>query len=404
MNPDAGQPKYSFKRISNVSKNIRLLFIQQFFEGLVPIQALYAVMFGRVGGLSFEQIGYLFAIWSLSFLVAELPSGVLADYWSRKKVILLGGILRGIGFLAWLLYPGFIGYAVGFALWGFTIACSSGAVTAYLHNELAFEEKEKHFAKYLGRIKSVYWAGALVGFIISAILTLNHTNLLLVISVISSFFYPTILLIASEHSYKKQDTYLHTLRAAFREVRQSKKLQYICFVMFSIYMIIGVLEELFPRLYAQFGLSDTTISLIAASSMLAVVLLLTKLEKFVHFSYSKQIIVMCIGLVLLVLGVGIGKSHAAVLILLFSLIFQLFRPVFEHHIQDVAIGSERATIGSVPGLFGGILGAVAYVVIGRISVVSSERISIMIYALLWLIILIATAIAGSKYRYSAARK
>ena len=80
MNPDAGLPKYSFKHLSNVSKNIRILFAQQFLEGLVPIQTLYAVMFGRVGHLSFEQIGYLFAIWSLSYLVAGLPSGMLADY------------------------------------------------------------------------------------------------------------------------------------------------------------------------------------------------------------------------------------------------------------------------------------------------------------------------------------
>src|ERR1700712_2525659 len=104
MNPEAGQPRYSFQRIRHISKNIRLLFVQQFLEGLVPIQALYAVMFGRIGHLSFEQIGYLFAIWSLSYLVAELPSGVLADYWSRKNVIILGGLLRGIGFLVWLLF------------------------------------------------------------------------------------------------------------------------------------------------------------------------------------------------------------------------------------------------------------------------------------------------------------
>lgn len=51
----------------------------------MPIMALYTIMFERVGGLSFERIGLLFSIWSLAYLLAELPSGVLADYWSRRK-------------------------------------------------------------------------------------------------------------------------------------------------------------------------------------------------------------------------------------------------------------------------------------------------------------------------------
>lgn len=403
MNPDAGIPRYTFKRVKDVPKNLRILFVQQFFEGLVPIQALYVVMFGRVGGLSFEQIGYLFAVWSLAYLVAELPSGVLADYWSRKEVIVLGGVLRAVGFLVWLLYPGFTGYAIGFALWGFTIACSSGASTAYLHSELHAEGKDKQFAKYLGRLKSVYWGGALTGFVLAACLTLRNTNTLLILSIVFSVLYSLILVFASEHSYEKQDSYLRTLRAGFREVRHSKRLRFVCYVMFSIYMIIGVLEELLPRLYAQFGLSDAIIAMIAALSMLAVVLLLVKLEKFVHFSYAKQIVIMCLGILLLIAGVLIGTSYSVFFILSFSLTFQLFRPVFEHHIQDVATGNERATIGSIPGLFGGIVGAGSYVFIGKIAAISSEQTSIAVYALIWLVILLGLSAVGAKYKYSSAQ-
>ena len=57
-------------------KIVKLLIIQQFLDGFIPITALYSIMFERVAGLSFEQIGYLFSIWSLSYLLSELPSGV----------------------------------------------------------------------------------------------------------------------------------------------------------------------------------------------------------------------------------------------------------------------------------------------------------------------------------------
>ncbi len=403
MNPDAGLPRYSFKRLAHVSRNIRILFVQQFLEGLVPIYALYPIMFGRVGGLSIEQIGFLFAIWSLAYLVSELPSGVLADYWSRKNVMILGGVARGFAFLIWLLSPTFTGYAVGFALWGFTIACSSGSSTAYLHSELTTEGKEHQFAKYLGRLKSMYWAGTLLGFLIAAILTLKHSTILLTISIASSFIYSAVLLFATEHPYERQDSYIKTLIAGFQEVMRSKKLRYLCTVMFSIYLIIGVLEELFPRLYAGLGLSDTIVALISAFCMSVVVLLLVKIERFVKFSYSKQVLIMSAALILLVTGVAIGKSYAAVLILMFNLVYQLFRPVFEHHIQDVAKGSERATIGSIPGLIGGLLGAGVFAILGKVSAITSERSAIAYYGIIWFFLMLILSAWGMKFSRKPAR-
>jgi len=143
---------------------VRVLSLQQFLEGFVPIMALYAIMFERVGGLSFEQIGVLFSIWSLAYLVTELPSGVLADYWSRKYVIMLGGVVRSVGFAFWMLWPSFTGYAIGFSLWGCMIACTSGAIAAYLHTELDTIGQGKKYTRYFGWTMSAHWLGRLVGY------------------------------------------------------------------------------------------------------------------------------------------------------------------------------------------------------------------------------------------------
>src|SRR5687768_2625779 len=105
------------KSIRMAPRIVKLLALEQFFEGFVPVMALYAIMFERVGGMSLQQIGLLFSIWSLAYLCVELPSGVLADYWSRRKVLMLGGLLRALGFGVWILWPTFLGYAIGFALW-----------------------------------------------------------------------------------------------------------------------------------------------------------------------------------------------------------------------------------------------------------------------------------------------
>jgi MFS family permease len=374
-----------------------VLAFQQFLEGFVPIAALYAIMFERVGGLSLEQIGLLFSIWSLAYVAAELPTGVLADYWSRRNVIILGGLLRCAGFVIWMLWPSFAGYAIGFALWGVMIACTSGAAPAYLQEELKAVGKGGKFAKYFGWTMSALSAGMLSGYLVAGLLTLEYMNVLIGLGVVSSVLFSLVLLATPESPYKRQDTYLKTLAAGFKEIARSKRLRYVCYGLFSVFMIIGVLEELLPRLFAQFGLNDSGVSLVLAASLIATIVLLAKLEAFARLSMAKQLLLMCLGLVFLAVGLRVGGMGASVFLLIFSLIFHVFRPVFMHHVQESTEGNERATIGSIPGLAAGLLGAAAYAVIGKVAGLTSERWSIAMYAAFWLLVLVVLIMWGRKY-------
>jgi hypothetical protein len=387
-------------RLHAAPKIVKVLIVEQFLEGFVPIQALYAIMFSRVGHLDLKHIGWLFSIWWLAYLLAELPSGVLADYWSRKNVVTAGNLLRAIGFILWIVQPTFVGYAIGFALWGAMIACSSGATNSYLHNELRVDGQGRLFAKYYGWINSALYAGMLLSFLLAALLTLQHTNMLIGLSAAASLAGAIVLLLAVERPYSKQDTYIKTLKGGLHEFMQSKKLRYLCYGSFTTLMVIGVLEELLPRVYADFGLSNSQVSLMAAAALLLTIFLLTKLESFVRFSLSKQMLVMCAGILVLVAGLSLGGKDAALLVLLFNLVFQLFRPVFQHHILQEIKGDERATVGSIPGFASGIFGAVAFSIIGWVAQAKSERFSIGAYALFWLIVLIILAIVGLRYKVS----
>lgn len=387
-------------RLRRAPRLVRLLVVHMFFDGFVPIAALYPIMFSRVGGLDIQQIGALFAIWSLAYLVCEIPSGVLADYWSRKWVVFASGVARALGFAIWIIWPSFTGYAIGFALWGVCIACWSGAAAAYLHDELRFEGKLDKFAKYYGYLMSVGTAGKLTGLITAAILTLQHTNLLIGLSLVSSILLSAVLLLLPEHPYKKQATYIKTLGAALSEITHSRKLRYLCYGLFSIYMSIGVIEELLPRVYASFGMNDTAVALIIAASVVLAIFLLTKLEWVSRFSLTVQFLALSLGLGTLIIGLQVGSIAGSLLVLIFALVFELFRPIFMHHVTAAAKGDERATIGSIPGLFGGLLGAGAYWLIGYVSQQTNENRAIALYALLFLGVFILLALLGRGYRTS----
>ncbi len=372
------------------------MVLQQLLEGFVPITALYPIMFERVGGLNFQQIGFLFAIWGIVYLMFELPSGMLADYWSRKYVIAIGDVARGIGLSLWIFWPTFTGYAIGFGLWGVQIAFSSGAASAYLENELKHVGKEKYFTKYFGWATAAFWAGMLAGHGISALLTLDNADFLMWLGVVSSVLSGLIMLLGKESPYKKQSSYFGTLIAGVAEIRGSKQLLYVSGVLFSVYTLLGVVEELVPRVYSSFGLSDSAVSLTLAIALLLTVVLVARLESVISFSIPKQVGLMALGALILTGGLLVGDYPGVFLVLLFSLIFQVFRPLFQHHVISFTKSNEKATVSSIPGIVGGLVGAAGYFSIGLLSVKFGEEGSIALYAAFWLCVLVFLMILGSR--------
>lgn len=93
----------------------------------------------------------LFAIWSAVGFVAEVPSGALADRFSRRGALALSGVAQAVGFALWVTLPGFTGFAVGFVLWGLGGTLASGAFEALLYDGLADVGAEEHYARISGR-------------------------------------------------------------------------------------------------------------------------------------------------------------------------------------------------------------------------------------------------------------
>jgi MFS family permease len=115
----------------------------------VPLYPLYALLFAE-SGLSGAQISGLFAIWSSVGLLAEVPSGALADRFGRRNALIAAGVLQGIAYLAWTTMPTFLGFAVGFVLWGLGGSLVSGAQEALLYDGLVVAGAEAEYARING--------------------------------------------------------------------------------------------------------------------------------------------------------------------------------------------------------------------------------------------------------------
>ena len=110
---------------------------------------MYLLLLQRQG-LSYVQISLLLSVWAASALLLELPSGMLADLWSRKVVIALSMLLKAGGFLVWAFRPDFTGFLLGFIAWGAQEALCSGAAEALLYDALKLEGRESSFEAVAG--------------------------------------------------------------------------------------------------------------------------------------------------------------------------------------------------------------------------------------------------------------
>ncbi|MGY2083294.1 MFS transporter [Blastococcus sp. SYSU DS0539] len=115
----------------------------------MPLYPLYALLFLETG-LSGAQLSLLFAAWSLTALLAEVPAGLLADRWSRRGSLVLGGCLQAAAFALWTALPSFPAFLAGFAIWGVAGACTSGAAEALVHDGLADVGAAESFARVNG--------------------------------------------------------------------------------------------------------------------------------------------------------------------------------------------------------------------------------------------------------------
>jgi hypothetical protein len=120
-------------------------------DSLVPLYPLYALLFADTG-LSEAQISGLFAVWSLTGLLAEVPTGALADRWSRRGALVLASLLEAAGFVLWTAVPSVASFAAGFVLWGVGGALSSGSAEALVYEGLAADGATAAYTRVSGRI------------------------------------------------------------------------------------------------------------------------------------------------------------------------------------------------------------------------------------------------------------
>ncbi len=88
-------------------------------------------------------------------VIAELPSGYLADVWGCRRTILVGAILGTIGIVIYSITSDFASFMVAEVILGVGFSFISGADSALLYDSLKSNNRENEYIKFEGSITSV---------------------------------------------------------------------------------------------------------------------------------------------------------------------------------------------------------------------------------------------------------
>lgn len=138
----------------NLKKQIRTLYITGVLGNLSLTGAWVVILAAR--GFSLVQIGFAETVFHITSLICEIPSGMLADMYGRKKMLVLGNLMAVTGDLVMFLSEdfGLVLLSMPFHAMAFNFASGSGEALAY--DSMKREGKEKGYEKYVSNQSIIY--------------------------------------------------------------------------------------------------------------------------------------------------------------------------------------------------------------------------------------------------------
>ncbi|MCA0757473.1 MFS transporter [Paenibacillus sp. N4] len=133
--------------------NVWKLYAIRFFQSLIPAYVIER-LFWEARGMSIQEVVYTEIIFAVTIILLEIPTGVLADKWSRKRLLVLGAVLACSEFAILLFATEFWHFAAVVCLAGLGNTFVSGSETALLYDSLQAHGKENRFEKVIGRLNA----------------------------------------------------------------------------------------------------------------------------------------------------------------------------------------------------------------------------------------------------------
>lgn len=227
-----------------------------FFGIAFSLNLIYQVETIGLDPLQLVLVGTVLEVTAFLF---EIPTGIVADVYSRKRSILIGYALIGCGPLIEGLIPTFTAVLVAQVIWGIGYTFTSGATQAWIADEVG-EEQVGHIFLRGAQAAQI---GGIIGLILSTAFATIQLNLPLVIGGAGMLLLTLLLaFIMPETRFQPRPQHergsWYTMIATFREGIGLVRLRPVLITILAVSLIAGLYSEGLDRLWQKHILDTFT--------------------------------------------------------------------------------------------------------------------------------------------------
>lgn len=219
------------------------------FSVIFTVNMVYQVSVAQLTPLQLVLVGTML---ETTIFLFEVPTGVVADVYSRRLSVIIGYLITGLGFILEGSFPVFWTIMFGQVLWGLGYTFTSGATQAWISDEIGEEAASNAFI----RGSQAGTVGALVGIVLSVLLGSIRVNIPIIVGGIMFLCLGGyLILVMPERGFKptpsEERTSWGNMVATFRGGLHMINRRPILYTILFIGLFYGLYSEGYDRLWTK---------------------------------------------------------------------------------------------------------------------------------------------------------
>ena len=355
-----------------MKRNITLIYIisslmwGRFF---IPVIALFYI----ASEVSLNQFTIIMAVFALSTLLLEIPSGVIADILGKKKTLLISRFIYIIEITILAFFNSFWPFLIAKIISGIGVSLSSGTSESLLYDTLKKLNKEKEHKKISGHLYMITNISMGITFIVGAFLFSLNNKLPAFASLplITLGFLLTFLIKEPYDSNKKLTlkNSLNHFKEGFDYFIKNKYVKFLIFYSLPIATIISIILSISSIYFEKISIPIALIGTIAFISTLTTAYAAKKsyiVEEKLGQRDSLILIQITILLALIFMSF-MFKYFGVTFYLIITLTSGFFSVIINHYTNKHIETSHRATMLSIKNFFSNFGIFLIFPIVGKIE-------------------------------------
>lgn len=331
-------------------KYISLIYLYTFLSTFILFYACDTLYYLEKG---ISSSGYMFFVTTSYFIkvVLEIPSGIFADKYSKKKILFIGNALFLISTLLFIISKSYALFVLAIIISSVNNCITTGIANSLLYD---FNNKEDKFNKLIFRNSFSYNISYMLAMILGGIVGqkygLINTYYLTLIPTIINFI---VICLIKEPRKNNDDIVINKsiFKNALVEIKNNNTIINMIITNSIIFSIIKIVEESHPDYASSLGISVFEIGIYTSLILVFCIIgnyIGSKIKKESYGKIIKFSPLFC-GLCIFLLGI-LNSCYGILFLLLFYIFSESFDNIFLTIVHDSVTSKSRVTIESIISL------------------------------------------------------